>query len=317
MAFSQVATWQHTTQAQSAESNETTKTDILAFLRGNKHGRFISRAFAASLSVAIQLLLLWALSEWRPQQTTTTANREGGSITIIGLATPIASDSANSGAPHSPPLAPKVPIAQSIVELSSPPIPTPEWSVQQIAAPVVAPKIPLPAAPPSMPGVSNSPTAVGTGSGVAVQSPGGSSDVYDPYAGAAPARRDDARVTNAGPGLAPPPPSPSPSPSLGGRFMTMLGYPNPAPAFFDLDRRALDAVEQEIQSRLRGAHGTVIFAVRISPRGIVLDAMPKSGISNPRLTSTLQATLRGKRLFIPRAGTTSSATIDLPIIIGP
>jgi hypothetical protein len=174
---------------------------------------------------------------------------------------------------------------------------------------------PTPPAPPTpvtaasaASGSSTGIAAGGTGRGAGAGS-GGSG--YDPNAGAAPLRRDDlaggSTISAA----------PTPSSTLGEWLMGFLGLSKPAlpPATtFDLDGTALEAARRDAMTRLKGARGSVIFAVRISPTGMVLDALPKQATLPRQAVAAVRSAILGRRLFVPRGGVSDGATLDLPAI---
>jgi hypothetical protein len=81
--------------------------------------------------------------------------------------------------------------------------------------------------------------------------------------------------------------------SIATRIMGFLGLatPTPPPATFDLDEAALATVRADSAGRLKGARGSVVFAVRISPTGMVLDAVIK------RTTLSRPATMAVRLLY--------------------
>jgi hypothetical protein len=121
-----------------------------------------------------------------------------------------------------------------------------------------------PAAPSDRPTVEVGGSQAGAGAG--------GRGAYDPYAGAAPLPLNRATA---------------PAPPAAGALI--------------LDTHALAAVRQGVERRLAACRGTIVFSVRVSPTGVVLDAAARGGTAAPAAVSAVRGALLGKPLFRGRA----------------
>jgi hypothetical protein len=320
MAFVQTAIWEVSDQRRARSSAEQPIGHLLDGLLGRllANGRdfYASRALSAILAALIQILLMWLFLLSQVRATSVPSGQGVGArgITMLDLSTPIDATPAGASAPQQPAAAttPQPPITapQSLVDASTSPIARPEWSVSKIivARPSPAPvtrSAPAPALASAANGASSGTGSTGAQSG----SGAGGGSGYDPNAGAAPLRRDDP----SGGAYAQ---APTPPPSIATRIMGFLGLatPAPPPAAFDLDEAALATARADAAGRLKGARGSVVFAVRISPTGMVLDAVIKrTSLSRPAAMA-VRAAILGRRLFLPRGPVGDGGTVELPPI---
>ena len=107
--------------------------------------------------------------------------------------------------------------------------------------------------------------------------------VYDPFAGAAPMRREETGGER----------------SAGG---------------FILDRAALEALLRRAARSLGGVGGTVEFLVGVSAEGVVVEAHPAGGSAGDEIGRRLAPALVGQRLFRPAAASARPRSLRLPAI---
>ena len=254
--------------------------------------RYFRRLGAIVFSILVHMLLLWLLL----------SRLAGGAVGVDGAAAHrgVLSFSLNgpasaASAPRSesreilPPQVQQGRVSEVDASMSAS-LPPQEWTVS---------RLPPAASPPSaaasgsaLAGASAGPGNPGAGSG------GGRKDVYDPYAGAAPLRREDPGSGTAG--------------SLGTRVLGFFGFGERGETGLSLDRAALDAIRFNVERSLPGRKGTAEILVRVSPTGMVLEADARGGSAPPEVLLALRRALIGKRLF---SGTAANAqTLTLPVL---
>lgn len=173
------------------------------------------------------------------------------------------------------PVLPPPPAQQSELDASVPDaLPPPEWTVARIALPEAAEDR---AAPPQRQQLS----AGAGGSGLSGSGAGGAG-VYDPFAGAAPLRREAA------------------------------SGPQASGATLALNRPLLDSVRRALGRSHPGARGTVTLSVRVSPDGMVVEATPRGGTAPAEAKEALRRAVIGLRLF---SGTAPAPQLlELPLL---
>lgn len=268
MAFVLADTWR-----EEAGAGALAAPPLFPALAANGRDRYWARSGGILLTLGVHLLLLWLLlsrlsgsldpaasAVERPVPMTFTLSQAGASAPQA-LITPV----------HPPP-----PAQQSELDATVPDALLPvEWTVARIALPEPARDS---AAPPPSP---QQPSAGGGGIGASGTGAGGAG-VYDPFAGAAPLRRE--RVGD--------------RPASG----------NAAP--LALNRQLLDSVQRKLYRSHPGARGTVTLTVRVSPDGVVVEAIPRGGTASAGAKEALRRALIGLRLFSGTAATPQ--LLDLP-----
>lgn len=172
----------------------------------------------------------------------------------------------------------------------------PEWSMSRIRVPR-----PVQSSAQAMT-VANSGRPVRSSSlpGGGTASPGGT-DIYDPYAGAAPMRREDKMAS-----------SPSPS-GLIERFLGAVGLGQQADAP-ELNERVLEQARADMRRRFPGQHGSVALTVRISPTGLAMEIHVRNRTLSDEAMEFLKARLIGRPLFSGTSPSNGPQMIDLPMI---
>ena len=317
MAFVQTATWEVSDQRRAQSAAIQPISYLFDRLLANGRDFYASRALSAILAGLIQILLIWLflLSQVRSNSVPSSQGAGARGIAMLDLSKPIDATPAGASAPQQPASAmtPQAPptAQQSLVDASISPIARPEWSVSKIIVtrPSPAPVTPSKSAAPLASAANGAASGTGRAGTQWGSGGGGSGSGYDPNAGAAPLRRDD--PSSGAYALAP-----SPPPSIGAKIMDFLGLSTPAtpPATFDLDQAALATARADAAGRLKGARGSVVFAVRISPTGMVLDAVIKRSTLSRTAAMAVRAAILGRRLYLPRGPVGDGATIELPAI---
>ncbi len=125
------------------------------------------------------------------------------------------------------------------------------------------------------------PSSAGAAGGASSGASGGGGEAFDPYAGAAPVRREAGQA------------------SAGA---------------LELDKAALEAIRKLVGRSLASGHGTAQAYVRVSPAGIVVDAAVTGGTASPQAKAALRRTLLGKRLFSAGGSAADARMVSLPLL---
>ena len=128
------------------------------------------------------------------------------------------------------------------------------------------------------------PAAQKAGAGSAGAGAGGGG-VYDPFAGAAPLRSKAAA---------------SP-PGRGGTVAPVL------------NRRLLESAQRAVRQTHPNSRGTVVLAVRVSPDGVITEAILKGGTASGGAKEALKRALVGLQLFFPNGA--GPREVELPVVV--
>jgi hypothetical protein len=229
-----------------------------------RQDRTLRYASAGLISACVHVLLLWVLATrlapgLGPEAAAERAIRP---VTLLDLAEPPsppaeASGTAEGAAAPAPQPEPRPAEVDRTVANEVPP---PEWTLAALRGGASGPSAPAP-------------KASGAGAGEAA---------FDPYAGAAPARRAEA---GAGAGL-------------------------------ELDAAALEKIRIAVARSLTGGHGSAELAVRVAQDGRVLEAIALGGTASAAAKAALRRALIGAQLYRPRGGAAGSAPhmLRLPML---
>ncbi len=256
--------------------------------------RYVRRAGAIIFSILVHILLLWALiNKLSGGGAGEGAGKGAGDSNLMSfaLSDPASAESASDNEARQTPQ-PRVEQAPvSEVDATAPTdLPVPEWTVSR-----------LPPTPSPHPAAASGSALAGASPGLGQPGAGpgrGGNSVYDPYAGAAPLRRDD--------------PGASADSSLGARVLGFLGFGQADAAGLSLDEAALEAIRSNVERSLPGRRGTVEIMVRVSPTGMVLETSIRGGSAPADAISALRRALIGKRLFSGAAANVQS--LPLPVL---
>jgi hypothetical protein len=259
----------------------------------------LRRAGATAFSILVHILLIWVLLNKLSGGMAGEGEGAGagnGALMSFALSDP-ASAAASASEPEQVPQ-PRVERAPvSDVDSTAPTdLPPPEWTVSRL--PPAQSQRPAAASGSAFAGTSAGAGASGAGAGAGQ----GGTQVYDPYAGAAPLRMNES-----GAGA-----SSTANMSLGARVLGFLGLDRPAAAGLTLDETALEAIRRAVERSLPGRRGTAEITVRVSPTGMVLEASARGGSAPAEARSALGRALIGKRLFSGAA--VEAQTLTLPIL---
>ncbi len=248
-------------------------------------------------SLAVHCLLIWFFMTRLVAGTSEgQGSGSGDAIKLFDLSRSSQAEPDAAAAPASETLSLPTPqTAASSVDLTIPTLaPLAEWRVSRIAVP--RPVVPWGPSSPSAPANSAAQGASGLGQTAGLGRGGGG---YDPYAGAAPMRREEANA-----GLA------SSAPGIGTRLLGFLGLAKS----IELDRIAFEAIRSSAERTMPRVNGYVLFIVRVSPTGMVLDAGVKdTDLSRPVLVR-IRSLIVGRRLFTQSGPITDAQERELPVI---
>ncbi|HMJ92585.1 MAG TPA: hypothetical protein VK472_00650 [Allosphingosinicella sp.] len=291
MAFVLNQTWDATNPYREDHDGASASSALLAPLLADGRDRYAWKTGAVLLSVLVHILILWL---FLTRLAGSAGDGDGaGSGSGILHSFSLSDSSASAAAParekaEVPPLPPAA-VQPSDVDASAQSGLVPEWSVSRLPPRPAPPSAsPSPAAGASA-GASPGTGAAGAGSGGA--------EVYDPYAGAAPLRRERGAPA---------------APSLGDRVLGFFGLGPQAAGGLTLDEGALEAVRRAVARALPGRRGTAELTVRVSPTGVVLEANARGGSAPVEVRDALGRALVGKRLFLGSA--VDAQTLTLPTL---
>lgn len=266
----------------------------LSGLLSDGRDRYAWKTGATMLSILVHILILWLFL-------TRLAGNPGdgsGPGSAILHSFSLSDSSASAATParevlEVPPLPPAA-VQPSEIDSSAETELEPEWSVSRL------PPRPAPPSTRSSPDPAASASTAGSAPGTGTAGSGsGGGEVYDPYAGAAPLRRERGGASSG-------------TPSLGDRMLSFFGFGSPSAGGLTLDEEALDAVRRSVAERLPGRRGTAELIVRVSPTGVVLEVSALSGTAPPEARDALGRALIGKRLFLGNA--VDAQTLSLPTL---
>ncbi|HEY5723526.1 MAG TPA: hypothetical protein VIT45_14515, partial [Allosphingosinicella sp.] len=241
-------------------------------LLSNGRDRYAWKTGAILLSILVHILILWLFLTRLAG--TAGDGRHAGILHSFSLS----DSSASAAAPGRevvkvPPLPPAA-SETSDLDASAETELVPEWSVS---------RLPPRPAPPNAQSSPASASTAGSTPGAAAGSGGRAGGVYDPYAGAAPLRRERGAGSQA--------------PSLGERVLGFFGFGSRSFGGLTLDEVVLEAARRAVAGRISGRGGTADLIVRVSPTGVVLEVSMVSGSAPPDARDALARALVGKRLF--------------------
>lgn len=171
------------------------------------------------------------------------------------------------------------------IDLSTPSdLPTPEWSVTRIQ--VERPRQAAPAPAPAEYEAARMVRAGAAGSGAGQ---------YDPYAGAAPSRRQQALAASS---------------VQQRKLRELVDFDETG---FRMDRTVFEAARRQVL-RQRDARGAVQLIVRISSTGAVLSVDSESAGVSPAVVEALRRALIGEQLFIRTGPHPETKWVRLPVI---
>lgn len=271
---------------------------LLGLAPSAERERYFRRAVAISFSILVHLLLLWILINKLAGGAVGEGEGQGagsGTTMSFALSDPASAAASARGEPEqvAKPRVEQAPVSD-VDATAATDLPVPEWTVSRLP-PAPSPK-PAAASGSGVAGASTGAGASGAGAGR------GGTENYDPYAGAAPLRRDPsgAGATSTG------------DRSLGARVLGFFGLGQPATVGLTLDENALEAIRRNVERGLPGRSGTAEIVVRVSPTGMVLEASARGGSAPAEARGALGRALIGKRLF---SGTAANAqTVTLPVL---
>jgi len=298
MAFVQVETWRAAPVPRAAMLHAASVPGPLQVALANGRDIYLRRIFATGISIIVHLCLIWFLIHRLSDGTGTgSAAGEGtGEMTTIDLTGPKALEvalpaTAQTQAQAAPPSA----LVASEMDLSRPAdLPLPEWSVSSIRVE----RAPAPVSPQAAPSNAQSATAA-AGGGATGNAAGGHGAGYDPYAGAAPMRRE-----GSAPAVR----------SVIGQMLDFVGFGEGAEGGLELDKTLLETALRAANRAYPKARGTVLFVVHVSPTGVALAIDVKKGNASPEGTSALRKALLGKRLFLVKSAMPAPKLVSLPPI---
>jgi hypothetical protein len=250
---------------------------------------YLRRSGATLFSILVHVLLLWLfISRLAGNAGDGDAIGAGnGRLNSFSLSDPAsAAPSSSSEARQAPQPRPAAQTASDIDATAATELP-PEWTVS---------RLPAEARPRSQASSESAAADAPVGPGGAGAGAGqGGSDVYDPYAGAAPLRRErDAAA----------------APSIGERVLGFFGFGPASAGGLTLDETALEAIRRAASRSLPAGGGTVELEVRVSPTGMVLMAQMRGGSAPREAGEALAKALIGKRLY--RGSAADAQTLFLP-----
>jgi hypothetical protein len=273
-------------------------------LRASGWDKKLRRGLAATVVLLLHLVLLWLIIDRFAGGTLPEKMKTRGETTLVlELSGEQALD--RQAAARLASLTDQAPVPPNLLspdtplDLSTASTFRPEWSVARISAAAVPTEALPPAPAPSLTAGSSL-----TGSGVGLGA-GGAGEGYDPYAGAAPMRRDER--TGAGNATAP-------TPGYGARLLSALGMGASPSAEFMLDQREFNAVVAALHSSLPGVHGSVDIEAKVSVTGQILEARIVRQSGDSLLANAARAALLGRRLFVVRHGAVGVLVFALPQI---
>ena len=253
MSFILIDQWQASHQYLWAALRAPVESKFAMIMRDRGWDRSAPRLLSALLAMAITGSTLTAMAIWFGVTNDGTIRHDRFDAlqlieptSSVGVRRKPAAASAGGGAPVPAPAA----VVPSVIDTSTPtPLSIFKWSVSRIPAP-------LPLVRRTGPGVGSA-----RGSGVGVGNGPGGDGVYDPYAGASPARRDPD-----GPVIAP----------------------------NGVDHQALAEFTAEIRRMWPAAHGELRCMTRVAITGIILEAACTGNAANAQTVARLMI---GRRLY--------------------
>lgn len=258
------------------------------------------RPAAMALAVLLHVFLVWVLLNRMGMGAGEAPGGGGGSVlTMINLtdsAADLEETPQEQTAQLSSTVTPPQP-AEAEPDVESPA----EWSITKIGvtrSTALPPSKPSPAPPPTM--AANAEDAPGHTGGAS-----GGGDIYDPYAGASPMRRDE---RHAG-GLASRGPA---APGLADRILNALGLGGAATDMPQINQPVLDRMKRAVRHRFPAVRGSVDLAARISPTGQVLELIVRREDVGSEVLALIRQEMIGRALFAVQSHTTGPSLVDLP-----
>jgi hypothetical protein len=291
MAFVLHQTWDATSLYRGEPGTAPASPSMLAPLLADGRDRYAWKTGATLLSLLVHILILW-LFLTRLAGNPGEGGGSGAGSSVLHSFSLSGTSASSSEAPAkaaqmAPP--PPAPAQQSDVDTSAATELAVEWSVS---------RLPPRAAPPSEPSSSSTASASAvSAAGASAGGGNGGGEVYDPYAGAAPLRREAGQAG---------------APSLGERVLGFFGFGSQASGGLTLDEAALEGVRRAVANALPGRRGTAELTVRVSPTGVVLEVSAGRGSAPADARDALGRALIGKRLFLGSA--VDAQTLTLPTL---
>lgn len=226
---------------------------------------------ATLLSLALHSVLIWVLISRladRPDQSAMQGSSDTG-LTIIDLSGQ--SSHAQDNGPHTRLSRVQVTELEATTATNLPKL---EWAISRISIPI---DVAQPRIAQVDKGIGEQANPVGQTSGEAGSSARGDAP-YDPFAGAAPLRRNDHLL------------------ALAAAAAESASIKDSGPLEAFLDRRVLQAIAEQV-SWMPGSRGTVELIIRVTSGGVVFSAEATGGTAPAKAKERLRAALLGKRIY--------------------